>query len=131
MFFADLVRALDRKGLTPRVEFMRLSSYGNSKESSGNVQVSCDFTGDITGQQVLVVDDIVDTGRSLSFVKNLLDKRGAKRVWSCTLLDKPGRREVDCAADFIGFIIDDVFVVGYGIDYAEKYRHLPFIGFVK
>jgi hypoxanthine phosphoribosyltransferase len=131
VFTADLVRALDRAGLTPQIEFMRASSYGNNMESSGEVRISCDISADIAGRQVLLVDDIVDTGRSMLSISNLLKERGAARVWTCTLLDKPSRRQVDFTADFTGFSIEDVFVVGYGIDYAENYRHLPFIGFVE
>lgn len=131
IFVADLVRALDRAGLSPQVEFMGLSSYGSGTTSSGIVQITADLTADIAGRQVLVVDDIVDTGRTMMRIKNLLEERGAADVWTCTLLDKPSRREVDSHADFIGFSVDDVFVVGYGIDYAEQYRHLPFIGFIE
>jgi len=131
VFLADLVRALDRAGMTPGIEFMRVASYGLGKESSGNVELIGDILDDIAGHQVLLVDDIVDTGRSLLFARNLLLDKGATRLWTCTLLDKPSRREVDCAADFVGFPIEDVFVVGYGIDYAETYRHLPYIGVVE
>ena len=131
VFLADLVRALDRAGMAPGVEFMRVASYGLGKESSGKVELVGDILDDIAGHQVLLVDDIVDTGRSLLFARNLLLEKGATRLWTCTLLDKPSRREVDCAADFVGFSIPDVFVVGYGIDYAETYRHLPYIGVVE
>lgn len=131
VFIADLVRAMDEAGLAPQVEFMRVSSYGHSKESSGRVRVVCDLEADIDGAEVLLVDDIVDSGRSLMMTRDLLLERGAARVLSCTLLDKPSRRAVDCHADFIGFSIEDAFVVGYGIDYAEKYRHLPYIGVVE
>lgn len=131
MFVADLARALDRAGATPGIEFIRLASYGLGKESSGEVQVVGDLPGDIRGRQVLVVDDIQDTGRTLAVAQRLLIQRGAAKVWSCALLDKPSRREVDFKADFIGFDIEDVFVVGYGIDYAERYRHLPYIGIVR
>ena len=127
VFIADMVRALDRAGRTPGVEFMRVASYGLDKESSGQVQLIGDILDDIAGRQVLLVDDIVDTGRSLLFAKNLLQDKGAGRTWTCTLLDKPSRREVECKADFVGFPIEDVFVVGYGIDYAETCRHLPYI----
>lgn len=130
MFVADLVRALDRAGRQPQIEFVRLSSYGNNTESSGNVRISCDLGEDINGRQILLVDDIVDSGRSLLFAKNLFLERGASKVWTCALLDKPSRRAVECEADFVGFSIEDAFVVGYGIDYAEKYRHLPYIGYV-
>lgn len=130
MFAADLVRALDRRGLAPRVEFMRLSSYGLGKESSGLVRLIGDHPEGVAGREVLLVDDIQDTGRTLSVAQNMLLGLGARRVWTCVLLDKPSRREVDFAADFVGFEIEDVFVVGYGIDFAEAYRHLPYIGTV-
>ncbi len=130
VFLADLVRALDQAGLSPQIDFIRVSSYGSGKESSGNVNLTFDETGDISGRQILLVDDIVDSGRTMSFTRQMFESRGAANVWTCTLLDKPSRREVDCGADFTGFIIEDLFVVGYGIDYAEKYRHLPFIGYV-
>ncbi len=130
VFVADLIRALDRNGLAPRVEFIRLSSYGHARESSGEVRLVGDVPADIAGRQVVMVDDIADTGRSLAFARTLLEERGAARVWTCALVDKPSRREIDFSADFIGFTIDDVFVVGYGIDYAEDYRHLPYIGVI-
>ncbi len=131
VFMADLVRALDRAGAAPRVEFMRLASYGQRKESSGEVMLLGDAPRDFEGRPVLLVDDIVDTGLSLSFGKDLLAQRNASRVWTCALLDKPSRRKVASELDFIGFEIPDVFVVGYGIDYAEQYRHLPCIGAVE
>lgn len=128
VFVADLVRALDAKGLHPRIEFMRLSSYGLSKQSAGEVQLIGDVPVDVTGAQVLLVDDIVDTGRSLAHARGLLEQRDVKELWTCALIDKPSRREVDIAADFVGFAVGDVFVAGYGIDYAEQHRHLPYIG---
>ncbi|MTI08243.1 MULTISPECIES: hypoxanthine phosphoribosyltransferase [Curvivirga] len=129
-FTADLVRAMDKWGLKPQVEFMRLSSYGNSKESSGEVLMSGGVPADIHGKHVLVVDDILDSGRTLAFTKRVFREHGAKSVKSCILLDKPSRREVDVKATYTGFEVEDLFVVGYGIDYAEKYRHLPYIGTV-
>jgi hypoxanthine phosphoribosyltransferase len=128
VFLADLVRALSRAGALPRVEFMRLASYGQSMQSSGEVLLLGDVPRDFGGQPVLLVDDIVDTGLSMDYGRRLLTERNAARVWTCALLDKPSRRKVDVAVDFIGFEIPDVFVVGYGIDYAEQYRHLPYIG---
>ena len=127
---ADLFRALHKAGLTPRVEFLRLSSYGNSKESSGEVLVSGQIPSNVEGRHVLVVDDILDTGRSLAYAKQIFVERGAAQVSSCVLLDKPARREVDVSADFTGFEVEDLFVVGYGIDYADDYRYLPYIGTV-
>ena len=125
---ADLVRALDGVGRAPRVEFLQVSSYGLGRRSSGRVRVIGEMPGSIEKQAVLLVDDIQDTGRTLAFTRDLLIENGAGRVWSLALLDKPSRRVIDFQADFIGFQIPDVFVVGYGIDYAECYRHLPFIG---
>jgi hypoxanthine phosphoribosyltransferase len=128
VFLADLVRALSRAGALPRVEFMRLASYGQSMQSSGEVLLLGDVPRDFEGLPVLLVDDIVDTGLSMDYGRRLLTERNAARVWTCALLDKPSRRKVDGTVDFIGFEIPDVFVVGYGIDYAEQYRHLPYIG---
>lgn len=130
VFTADLFRALDKVGMTPRVEFMRLSSYGSSKESSGEVLLSGNVPA-VEGREVLVVDDILDSGRSLAYAKAIFEDRGAAKVMGCVLLDKPARREVDIAADFVGFEVEDLFVVGYGIDYAENYRHLPYVGVVE
>lgn len=127
VFVADLVRALDRRGLAPRVGFMRLSSYGLARESSRDVRLVGEVP-EVAGRTVLLVDDIVDTGRTQAFARDLLLGRGAARVSACVLLDKPSRREVEVATDFIGFSVPDVFLVGYGIDYAEQYRHLPYIG---
>jgi hypoxanthine phosphoribosyltransferase len=128
VFTADLVRALDRAGRRPYVEFLQVSSYGSGQDSSGLVKVIGEMPGSVGGREVLLVDDIQDTGRTLAFTRQMLVEHGAARVWSCALLDKPSRRAVSFEADFIGFTIPDVFVVGYGIDYAERYRHLPFIG---
>lgn len=130
VFVADLMRALDRAGVSPEVEFMRVSSYGHGKESTGLVRLIGAPPSDVAGRSILLVDDIVDTGRSFAFAKSLLENRGAAKVWTCALVDKPTRREVECAMDYVGFTVGDVFVVGYGIDYAEKYRHLPYIGAV-
>jgi hypoxanthine phosphoribosyltransferase len=131
MFVADLVRALYRAGLRPEIEFMRLSSYGLAKVSSGEVHLLGDIPTDLAGRCVLLVDDIVDTGRSVAYAAALLRRRGVAQLWTCALLDKPGRREVTVEVDFVGFTIDDVFVAGYGVDYAEKYRYLPYIGIVE
>ncbi len=128
VFMADLVRALHRAGAAPRIEFMRLASYGQKRESSGEVLLLGDAPRDFEGRPVLLLDDIVDTGLSLAFGKGLLAQRNASRVWTCALLDKPSRRKVEVPVDFVGFEIPDVFVVGYGIDFAERYRQLPYIG---
>ena len=131
VFVADLARALDRMGARPQIEFIRLASYGLAKESSGAVQLLGDIPADLPGKPVLLVDDIVDTGQSIAYAAAQLRQRGIGDLWICALLDKPQRREVEVALDFIGFSIGDVFVVGYGTDYAEKYRHLPYIGVVE
>jgi hypoxanthine phosphoribosyltransferase len=131
VFVADLVRALDRTGARPEIEFMRLSSYGLAKESSRAVELLGDVPVGLAGRPVLLVDDIVDTGRSIAYAAAELRRRGIGDLWTCALLDKPQRREIEVTIDFVGFSIGDVFVVGYGTDYAEKYRHLPYIGVVE
>jgi hypoxanthine phosphoribosyltransferase len=130
VFVADLARALDRAGAHPEIEFIRLSSYGLAKQSSGAVQLLGDIPGGLTGRPVLLVDDIVDTARSIAYATAQLRRHGVSDLWICALLDKPQRREIQIAIDFVGFTVGDVFVVGYGTDYAEKYRHLPYIGTV-
>ena len=128
VFLADLIRALHDAGLKPRIEFLWLSSYGYTRESSGTVKLIGEAPTDIAGRDVLLVDDITDTGQTIVYARDLLEALGASKVWTCALVDKPSHREVDFSADFIGFTVGDVFVVGYGIDYAENYRHLPYIG---
>jgi hypoxanthine phosphoribosyltransferase len=130
VFVADLIRALDRSGASPEMEFMRLSSYGLADRSSGDVHLLSDIPTNIVGRRVLLVDDIVDTGRSIAYATALLHQREIGELWTCALLDKPERRQIDVKVDFVGFPVCDVFVAGYGIDYAEKYRHLPYIGVV-
>jgi hypoxanthine phosphoribosyltransferase len=131
VFVADLVRALDRAGAHPEIEFMRLSSYGFAKESSGTVHLLGGVEIDLVGRRVLLVDDVVDSGRSIAFAGDLLRRRGVGKLWICALIDKPGRRKVEVKVDFVGFPVGDVFIAGYGTDYAEKYRHLPYIGIVE
>ena len=128
VFIADLVRELD---LPVEVDFMETSSYGNSTESSREVRILKDLRGKIEGRDVLVVEDIVDTGHTLAHVLNLLRSRRPAKLRSIALLDKPARREVDVVADWTGFEIPDAFVVGYGIDYAQRNRNLPYIGVVR
>lgn len=128
VFVADLVRELSRLGCRPAVEMIRMSSYGLGRESSKDVHLMSEFGMDLTGRDVLIIDDIIDTGHTLTFAKDFLARSGASSVHSCALLDKPARREVDISPDFTGFEIPDRFVVGYGIDYGLNYRHLPFIG---
>lgn len=131
VFLGDLIRDLHRVGMSPEVEFMRLSSYGLEKTSGGLVHLIGDVPTDVLGRNVLLVDDIVDTGRSVAYARALLEQRDVGNLWICALVDKPSRREVDVPLDFIGFTINDVFIAGYGIDYAEKYRSLPYIGVVQ
>ena len=131
VFVADLVRALDRAGARPEIEFIRLASYGLAKESSGKVRLLGDVPAGLAGRRVLLVDDIVDTGRSIAYAAAQLRRRGIGDLWTCALLDKPPRREIEVAIDFVGFSISDEFVAGYGTDHAEKYRHLPYIGVVE
>lgn len=128
MFLADLVRALHRHDLHPRIDFMTLQSYGGGTVSSGNVRILKDISVDIDGADVLLVDDILDSGRTLRFAVRHVQNKGASRVFTCCLLDKPDRRAVDIHADFVGFKIPDTFVVGYGLDYDSHYRELPYIG---
>lgn len=128
VFAADLIRALHGAGMRPRVDFMTLSSYGDGKTSRGEVTIARDIGDDVAGRDVLIVDDILESGRTISGAQQLLLNRGARTVKLCVLLDKPGKRKVDCVADFIGFTVEDRFVVGYGLDYAHYFRDLPYIG---
>lgn len=112
------------------IDFMSVSSYGSGTQSSGTVRVVKDMDDPIEGKDVLIVEDIVDSGRTLHFLGELLASRGAKSIKYCTLLDKPERRVVDLKVDYTGFTIPDEFVVGYGMDYDQKYRNLPYIGIV-
>ena len=128
MFAADLIRAVP---LPSKLEFMKVSSYGAETNSSGFIQVHLDLKRDIRGADVIVIEDIVDSGRTLEKLTGLLSERGAHSVRCCTLLDKPDRRAVQFQADYVGKIIPDVFVVGYGLDYNEDYRHLPYVGVLK
>lgn len=128
VFIADLVRELD---LPVEVDFLEASSYGDGMESSREVRILKDLRGQIEGRDVLVVEDIVDTGHTLHQVIDMLNTRHPRKLRSIALLDKPSRREVDMRADWTGFEIPDEFVVGYGIDYAQRNRNLPFIGKVR
>lgn len=128
VFIADLVRELD---LAVEVDFLEASSYGNTMESSREVKILKDLRGAIEGRDVLVVEDIVDTGHTLFHVIGLLNARKPRRLRSIALLDKPSRREAPVRADWTGFEIPDEFVVGYGIDFAQRNRNLPFIGKVR
>ena len=131
MFAADLLRALHGAGLAPQVEFIHLSSYGAGTQSSGTVTVVRDIDSDVAGRDVLLVDDILESGRTLAFARELLLGRGARRVLVAVMLEKPGKRAVALDADFVGFTCPDLFVVGYGMDAAHRFRQLPFIGVVE
>lgn len=130
MFTADLVRELYAIGLHPEIDFMTLSSYGVGTQSSSDVKIAKDVSEDMAGRHVLIVDDILETGRTLQFATELLKERGAASIRTAVLLDKVGKLEVKMKADFVGFSIPDKFVVGYGLDYANHYRELPFIGYM-
>ena len=125
VFIADLVRELK---MPVEVDFLEVSSYGNSTQSSREVRILKDIRGEIKGCDVLLVEDIIDTGYTMHHVQNLLQSRAPNRIEVCALLDKPSRREVEVNVRWIGFEIPDAFVVGYGIDYAQRNRNLPYIG---
>ncbi|SFE26122.1 hypoxanthine phosphoribosyltransferase [Peptostreptococcus sp. D1] len=126
IFCADLVRCIDIKTL--RVNFMTTSSYGDAKESSGKVKVQADITlSDISDYDVLIVDDIADTANTMVHVVNHISKKNPKSLKTCVLLDKPSRREVEFVPDYCGFEIEDKFVVGYGFDFQDRYRNVPYI----
>jgi hypoxanthine phosphoribosyltransferase len=128
VFAADLLRAMHRAGLAPEVDFVSLASYRESTRSSGRVEILRDIESDVRGRNVLVVDDILESGRTLAFARDLIASRGAAHVLTCVLLDKPVRRAVEIAADFRAFECPNEFVVGYGMDLAHRFRELPFVG---
>jgi hypoxanthine phosphoribosyltransferase len=128
IFAADLIRALHRQGLAPEIDFIFLASYGAGTSSSGEVKVLRDVESELQGRDVVIVDDILDSGRTLTFAKALLERRGARSVRTCVLIDKRGPRAAAITPDFMGFPCPPVFVVGYGMDLAHRYRELPFIG---
>jgi hypoxanthine phosphoribosyltransferase len=128
MFMAELVKRID---MLVEIDFMAVSSYGKSSESSGVVRILKDLDKSIEGRHVLIVEDIVDSGLTLSYLKNLLEQRKAASVKVAALLDKPERRKVEITPDYLGFTVPDHFIVGYGLDYAERYRNLPYIGVLK
>ncbi len=125
IFLADLARKID---LEAKIDFMVVSSYGNSMESSREVRINKDLEEDVSGKNIIIVEDIIDTGYTLEKVKDYLLLKKPASLKICTLLDKPERREVSVEVDYVGFSIPDVFVIGYGIDYAQKHRNLPYIG---
>ncbi|WP_083567532.1 hypoxanthine phosphoribosyltransferase [Hyphomicrobium sp. CS1GBMeth3] len=128
VFAADLIRALYRAGLKPEVDFLTLSSYRKSRTSSGKVEILRDLDLGVEGRNVILIDDVLDSGRTLVFAKDLIAARGANAILTCVLIDKKVPRAVDVTADFSAFECDDEFVVGYGMDAAHRYRELPFVG---
>ena len=128
VFMADLIRAIERPG---QIDFMAVSSYGMQADSSGIVRILKDLDSSITGKHVLIIEDIIDSGQTLSYlIKNLSERKPAS-IQLCTLMNKPERRKVDLPVKYVGFEIPNEFVVGYGLDYAEKYRNLPYLGILK
>ena len=125
MFMCDLAKRLN---LDVRLDFMSVSSYGAETKSSGVVKIIKDLDNSIEGRDVLIVEDIIDSGNTLAYLLDILEKRGPKSIKLCTLLDKPSRREKDVVVDYVCFEIEDKFVLGYGLDYDQRYRNLPYIG---
>ena len=128
IYFTDLMRAID---LPCTIDFMIVSSYGSGVKTSGVVKIVKDLDTDLTGKDLLIVEDILDTGLTLSYLKDMLAARNPASIRIATLLDKPDRRKADIKADYIGYRVPDEFVVGYGLDYDEKYRNLPYVGVLK
>jgi hypoxanthine phosphoribosyltransferase len=127
IFLADLLRALPD---STTIDFVAISSYGKSTRSSGEVRLLKDLDSGLEGRHVVIIEDIVDTGLTLTYLQDILRARGPKSLKTACLLSKPSRRQVDVKVDYVGFTIEDKFVVGYGLDYGEKYRSLPYIGVV-
>lgn len=128
LFCADLARAID---LPVAIEFLGLKSYGDSQTTSGVVQITSDLSRPVAGKDLLIVEDIVDTGLTMAYMRKNLATRGPRSVKLCALLHKPSRARVDTPIDYLGFEIEDIFVVGYGLDWGERYRNLPFVGAVR
>jgi len=128
VFMADLMRAID---IPCRIDFMSVSSYGSGVKTSGVVKIVKDLDLELAGYDLLIVVDILDSGATLSYIREILSARAPRSIRICTLLDKPERRKADIDADYVGAVIPDKFVVGYGLDYDERYRNLPFVGVLK
>ena len=128
IFMADLTRAID---LPVTVDFMAVSSYGVGTKSSGQVEIKKDLSDSIEGRDLIIVEDILDSGNTLFYLMEILKARKPASIRICTLMDKPDRRTQPIVADYVGFTIPDAFVVGYGLDYDEKYRNLPYVGILK
>ncbi|MEI8143961.1 MAG: hypoxanthine phosphoribosyltransferase [Alphaproteobacteria bacterium] len=131
VFAADLIRAMHKAGMAPEVEFMSLSSYLEGTVSTGQVRVVHDVESPVEGRDILLVDDILESGRTLTYAKDLLAARGARSVRVCVMLEKPGKRAVNITPDYVGFTCPDLFVVGYGMDVAHSWRQLPFVGVIE
>lgn len=131
VFVADLMRRISDLGAKPQIDFIRTSSYGKNDKSSGNVKIDCSMEMSIEGKAVLIVDDVVDSGRTLVELYRFMTEKGAASVRCAVLLEKPSARQVDIKPEYIGFEIPDRFVVGYGLDFAEQFRFLPFIATVE
>ena len=127
-FMADLMRAIS---LDVEMDFMSVSSYGSGTKTSGVVRILKDLDSDIAGKNVLIVEDIIDSGLTLAYLKEYLAKRNPKSIKIVTMLSKPARRKADIEADYTGFVVDDKFIVGYGLDIDQKYRNLPYISWIK
>ena len=128
VFAADLLRALHRAGLAPKVDFFQIASYGAGTQSSGEIKLMRDLQAQVAGRDALLIDDILESGRTLAFARDLLLGRGARRVLIAALLEKPHKRQIEVVADFVGFACPDQFVVGYGMDRAGQCRQWPYIG---
>ena len=128
VYMADLMRCID---LPCAIDFMVVSSYGSGTKTTGVVKIVKDLDQDLSGKDILIVEDILDSGMTLSYLKGLLQSRNPASIRIATLLDKPSRRKVDLKADYVGFEVPDEFVVGYGLDFDEEYRNLPFVGVLK
>ncbi|MBE5742714.1 MAG: hypoxanthine phosphoribosyltransferase [Clostridiales bacterium] len=128
LFFSDLIRKINGD---LEIDFMSISSYGSGSKSSGEVKMIKDLDKKIEGKDVIIVEDIIDSGYTMKYLKNLLQARNPSSIKICTLLDKPSRREADVTSDYVGFEVENEFVIGYGLDYDGLYRNLPFIGILK
>ncbi len=128
IFMADLMKAIR---LDLEMDFMSVSSYGGATSSSGVVRILKDLDEDVRGKNVLIVEDIIDTGLTLAYIKEYLEKRGPESLRIVTLLDKPARRKVNLAVDYVGFEVEDKFIVGYGLDINQKYRNLPYVSWIR
>lgn len=128
IFMADLMREID---VPCNIDFMAVSSYGNGTESSGRVKINKDLDNDIQGKDIIIIEDILDSGKTLYYIRDILSARKPASIKICTLFDKPERREADIKADYVGSLVPNEFIVGYGLDYSEYYRNLPFIGVLK